>query len=87
MNLGTSILIFAAVIGVIIALIFKKYVEMLGTAFLGAFIMLKEINSSLLAFNTEINLGSAFSIELLSVIAVIIGVIGFIVQVKTRKRY
>ncbi len=87
LNFGTSTLIFVAVVGVIIALIFKKYVEMLGTAFLGAFIMLKEINSSLLAFNTEINLDSAFSIELVSVIAIIIGVIGFIVQIKTRKRY
>lgn len=87
LNLGTSILIFAAVIGVIIALIFKKYVEMCGTAFLGAFIMLKEVNSSLFAFNTEINLGTAFSIELVSLIAIIIAVIGFIVQIKTRKRY
>ena len=87
LNFGALLLLSVAAVGVIIALIFKKYAEMLGTAFLGAFIMLKEINSSLLAFNTEINLGSAFSIELLSVIAVIIGVIGFIVQIKTRKRY
>ena len=49
--------------------------------------MLKEINSSLFAFNTEINLGTAFSIELVSLIAIIIAVIGFIVQIKTRKRY
>ena len=60
---------------------------MCGTAFLGAFIMLKEINSSLFAFNTEINLGTAFSIELVSLIAIIIAVIGFAVQIKTRKRY
>lgn len=87
LNFGALLLLSVAAVGVIIALIFKKYFEMLGTAFLGAFVLLRKIDSSFIAFNTEINLGSAFSFELISLLAIIIAIVGFTVQIKTRKRY
>ena len=74
LSMGASALISIAAVGVIIALVFKRYFEMLGTALLGAFVAVGEIDS-IINFNIEISLGSAFCVQLVSVISAVIAVV------------
>ena len=80
-------LIVIGIIGVVIAFLFRKYVEMLATSLLGAFVMVKQIDASFFSLDYEISLGSAFSLELTVIIATLIAIIGFWVQFRTRRRY
>ena len=74
----------AAVIVIVLALIFRKFIEMLATSALGAYGIVSIVDKNFFDFGS---LGFATEdIVKLAVIGVIT-LIGFIVQVKTRKRY
>ena len=78
-----SLIIYAvvAIIAVVLAFILRKYVEMLGTAMLGARVIAVGVVNIL----GNPVLGTEWLLPLL--ITLVIGVLGFVVQVKTRKRY
>lgn len=76
----------AAAVAVIIAFILRKYIEMLGTAILGAFIISKAVNSNYFDYTALEFFGDMGWIAELAVIGAV-GLIGFIIQIKTRRRY
>ena len=74
----------AAVVVIILALIFRKFIEMLGTSALGAYGIVSIVGKNYFDFSS---LGFA-SEEIIKLAVIgVITLIGFIVQVKTRKRY
>ena len=74
----------AAVVAVVLVLVLRKWVEMLGTALLGAWCTYLCVDTLLGGF--ENMLGDSTEIVMWIAIGVI-ALIGFIVQVKTRRRY
>ena len=74
-----------ALVVVVILFLFRKFIEMLGTAALGGFIIAESIRMlwdyTTLDFLKGIEWVGALAIT------VVIALIGFIVQVKTRERY
>ena len=74
----------AALVVVIITLILRNYVEMLGTAAVGAYILVRVVDKYYFDFAT-VGLASETMVKLAAV--AVITLIGFIVQFKTRKRY
>lgn len=75
-----------AIAVVIVAFIFKKYVEMAGTAFLGGYFVFLIINGMLFNFaSLEFFAYTPWVMPL--VITLAIGIPGFVVQFKSRKRY
>ena len=74
----------AAVVVIVLALLLRKLIEMLGTAALGAFGIVAIVDANFFDFA---NIGFAEE-GILKLAAIgVITLIGFIVQVKTRKRY
>jgi len=67
----------------IFAFIKRKYVEMLGTAALGGWVLAK----LLVAEDGGFLNGISFLVEYYWIIAIVVALIGFTVQVKTRRRY
>lgn len=78
--------VIAAVIAVAVALIFKKYIEMLGTAALGGWLASWIIANFVYNFTTFPIFGGITWVAIL-VPAVIISALGAVVQIKTRRRY
>ena len=79
-----------AAVGMLLMFIFRKYVEMFGTSYLGALVILKQLNAHVVSFDfldMRIAFASGLDIALIALIALVPAIIGFIVQVKTRKRY
>lgn len=81
----------AAVVVVVILLLLRKWVEMLGTAFLGGWSAYVTLDA-LLYYTTESHFADMSAIaEYVDIIKIaiiaLITLIGFIVQVKTRRRY
>jgi len=76
----------AAVVIVVIAIIFKKYIEMLGTAALGGWLASWIFANFVYNFTTFPIFGGITWVAIL-VPAVIIAAIGAVVQIKTRRRY
>ena len=73
-----------AVVAVVLVLLLLKYIEMAGTAFLGAFYISEWVVGNYFDYTTVI----PFDAALVKLIAVaVVALIGFIVQVKTRTRY
>ncbi|MBO7303801.1 MAG: hypothetical protein J6V09_01070 [Clostridia bacterium] len=80
-NLGKSaICLICAIVVVVVALIFKKFIEMVGTAFLGGWLAVKLFDLTLLPY-------SGGNIVAIMIPAVIIAAIGAVVQIRTRRRY
>ena len=76
----------AAAVAVIVAFIFRKYIEMLGTALLGAYVISSTVIVNYYDYRTLEFIGDMGWVAELVVIGVV-ALIGFIVQIKTRKRY
>ena len=79
-----------AAVGMLLMFVFRKYVEMFGTAFLGSIVFLAQINANVMAFDLldmKLALGSSLSIGVIGLVALVPAIVGFIVQVKTRRRY
>ena len=74
----------AALVVVIITLILRNHVEMLGTAAVGAYILVRVVDKYYFDFAT-VGVASETIVKLAAV--AVITLIGFIVQFKTRKRY
>ncbi len=76
----------AAAVAVLLVLIFRKWIEMIGTSALGAWCTYLCVDTLVGGFaNIE---ALASSIELVKWIAIgVVALVGFIVQVKTRRRY
>ena len=72
----------AAVVAVVLALIFRKWIEMLGTAALGAWTLFLSAEALLASLGWMIGAEYALWAELGTL--VVAGLLGFIVQVKTR---
>ena len=83
-NLIISLAIALAFVAV--ALIFRKYIEMFGTALLGGYFISKTIIANFTDYRALEFLGEAGWVAEL-VLILVIGIIGFIVQYKTRTRY
>ena len=80
-NLGKSaVCLICAIVVVVVALIFKKYIEMLGTALLGGWLAVKLFDLTILPF-------SGGNLIAIMVPALIIAAVGTVVQIKTRRRY
>ena len=71
--------IIVALIVLVISLIFRKYIEMLGTAFLGAWLAVWLFVNNIFAFSTHVGI--------MMIPTAIITVLCVIVQFKTRRRY
>lgn len=76
----------AATIAVAVVLIFKKYIEMLGTAVLGGWLASWVFANYIYNFTFFSIFGGITWVAIL-VPAIIIAGLGFVVQVKTRRRY
>ena len=79
-----------AAVGMLCMFIFRTYTEMFGTAYLGALVFLKQINANVMAFDIfdmRVAFNSGLSIGIIALVALVPAIIGFIVQVKTRRRY
>jgi hypothetical protein len=76
----------AAAIAIAVALIFKKYIEMIGTAVLGGWLSSWIIANFVYNFTTFPIFGGITWVAIL-VPAVIIAALGAVVQIKTRRRY
>lgn len=77
----------AAAVAILLALIFRKWIEMLGTAVLGGFCTYLSVDALLLAV-TGAGLAAFPSAELIKGVAIaLVAFLGFVVQVKTRRRY
>ena len=76
----------AAVVAVIIALVLKKYIEMLGTAVLGGWLASWIFVNFVYDFSALPVFGGITRVAIL-VPAVAVAAVGAIVQIKTRKRY
>ena len=75
-----------AAVAVILAFILRKFVETLGTSVLGGYVLAGLIAEHLYDYNTlEFLVGKEWIGTL--VVTAVIALLGFIVQVKTRKRY
>ena len=75
----------AGVVAIVIVFLLLKWIEMLGTAFIGANMLVASLNT---AFNfMELEFIKSFNTIVFWVAVGIIALVGFIVQVKTRKRY
>ncbi len=76
-----------AVVFIILALLLRKHIEMFGTAALGGFFISKIVISGFKFNYVELELFGTFGwlVELIAIL--LIGLIGFIVQYKTRSRY
>ena len=85
-NAKATYCLIAAVVAVIIALVLKKYIEMLGTAVLGGWLASLIFASSVYDFTVLPVFGGISRVAIL-VPAAVIAAIGAIVQVKTRRRY
>ncbi len=83
-NLIISLAIALAFVAV--ALIFRKYIEMFGTAALGGYFISKTIIANFFDYRTLEFLGEVGWIAEL-VLILVIAIVGFIVQYKTRTRY
>ncbi len=77
--------IIAAAVAVLIVLLLLKWIEMLGTAFLGSWLFVASLNT--LTKFMELEFIKNFNNIVFWVIIGIVALIGFAVQVKTRKRY
>ena len=75
-----------AVLVLVLAFIFKKYVEMLGTSLLGGY-MIAIIVKNLIFDYTALGFLGALAWIAPIVIMLVVAIPGFIVQVKTRRRY
>lgn len=82
---GFIFMAIAAVV-MILAFVFRKYVEMLGTAALGGLVIAKLVANNIWDYTALEFLNGEAWIALL-VVTVVIALPGFIVQVKTRRRY
>ncbi len=71
---------------VAVALIFRKYIEMLGTSLLGGYFISKIIIANFVDYRALSFMGNAGWVAELALILVV-GIVGFIVQYKTRTRY
>jgi hypothetical protein len=81
-NMVVSLVV--AVVAVVLVLLLLKYIEMAGTAFLGAFYISEWVIGNYFDYTAVI----PFDAALVKLIAVaVVALIGFIVQVKTRTRY
>ena len=76
----------AVAVAIILVFALRKYVEMLGTSVLGAFINSRIVATSYFDYRALEFLGGFGWLAELVVVAVI-ALIGFIIQIKTRKRY
>ncbi len=81
----TVVAIVAAVVVLVLALLLRKWIEMLGTACLGGWTLYLSFVAIMAAFGLEIANEYAMWCELGFV--AVAGLIGFIVQAKTRRRY
>ena len=80
-NLGKSaVCLICAIVIAVVALIFKKFIEMVGTAFLGGWLAVKLFDATILPY-------SGGNLVAIMIPAVIIAAIGAVVQIKTRRRY
>ena len=80
-SLGKSALcLICAIVVVVVALIFKRFIEMVGTAFLGGWLAVKLFDATILPY-------SGGNLVAIMIPAVIIAAIGAVVQIKTRRRY
>ena len=77
----TVIYVGVALVAVVLAFILRKYAEMLGTAMIGA----RVIAINLVAMLGGVALGPDWVLPL--ILTAIVTFVGFLVQVKTRKRY
>ncbi|MBO5907776.1 MAG: hypothetical protein J6Q85_06475 [Clostridia bacterium] len=76
--------IVATVVVIVLALVLRKFIEMLGTAALGGWTLVLSIEALIAAFMPEF---ACFEQWLFFVIMGVAALVGFIVQVATRKRY
>ncbi len=75
----------AAAVVILIVLLLLKWVEMLGTAFLGGYLFTVSLNTAVNFMGLDFI--QNFKTIVFWVIVGIVALVGFIVQVKTRKRY
>ena len=75
----------AGVVAIVIVFLLRKWVEMLATAVIGANMLIAAINTAFDFMSLEFLQG--FETIVFWVLVGIVALIGFIVQVKTRKRY
>ena len=78
--------IIAAVIAIVLALLFRKYIEMAGTAALGAFCAVWVFRNYVYDFTTWQLFGGNVLVAVL-VTTILVGLLGLFVQFKTRRRY
>ncbi len=83
---NTVISLVVALVAILIVFLLLKYVEMLGTSVLGAFCITRVVIANFFDYRT-IGFIANFAWIVDIVLIAIIALIGFIVQVKTRKRY
>lgn len=77
----------AAAVVIILALIFRKWIEMLGTSVLGGWCTYLSVDALLVAL-TGSGLAAFPSANIIKIAAiVVVAFLGFVVQVKTRRRY
>lgn len=81
-----AICVIIAVAVICLAFVLRKYIEMLGTAALGAFMTTKIFISFVYDF-TEFPFLAGIEWVGILVVSIILGLLGFIVQFKTRRRY
>jgi hypothetical protein len=75
----------AAAVAILIVFLLLKWIEMLGTAFLGAWLATVSLNT---AFKfMDLSFIQNFNVYVFWAIVAIIALIGFVIQVKTRRRY
>jgi len=72
----------AAVVAIVLVLILRKWIEMLGTAALGAWTLYLSVEALLLTF--DLSFDSAYELWWKFGTLAVAGILGFIVQVKTR---
>lgn len=78
--------VIAVGVAVILAFVLRKFIEMAGTSVLGAFIISKTVIANYFDYRTLDFLGEFGWIAEIVIVS-LLALIGFIIQVKTRKRY
>lgn len=71
--------VIASLVVLILALVFRKYIEMLGTSFLGAWLAVWFFSTQLFTFSA--------SVGILMIPTALLTVLGVLIQFKTRRRY